>query len=505
MSDDFFIYSAREKKIFALLELAFSIDIEETKNESKSKVHCVQNVLLMVFFNFFNCDNIKSNNLQKYSELYMLKKIALSIIIFLIIIIIISTFVFIYIKWPRDINLFGKMFNPNITSLDLSTCPIDTSEEWIYTLAKFKNLQTVIIRDKTLPKEKKYELEILYPGINFIVDVTINIFGLSFREDSDFIDLSNATIDDTILYSLKAFPKLKKVNILGQSLDQQLQMDLQNLYPNIEFKWNVAIADKLVENNIETLDLTNSKINNIALFKNSLKLLPNVKYIDMSECNLSNDELATLREELSNIKIVWTVHLGKWKLKTDAVAFSVLITRFDYVRMTSSDIEVLKYCTDLQALDLGHQAITDISIIGDYLPNLRILILADNKISDISPLSKLKHLHYLELFINRISDLSPLIECKELVDLNLCYNSSINFSTLINNNFPMLERVWIVGCKISNNNYRSLKAKYPKVNIMNSGSGSTNNGWRTHERYYSMINMFNKTNYISESFSKYDR
>ena len=75
----------------------------------------------------------------------------------------------------------------------------------------------------------------------------------------------------------------------------------------------------------------------------------------------------------------------------------MLIYDYDYVRLTSADIEVLKYCTDLQALDLGHQAITDISVIGDYLTQLRILILVDNKVNDLTPLSKLKHLHYLEL------------------------------------------------------------------------------------------------------------
>ena len=40
---------------------------------------------------------------------------------------------------------------------------------------------------------------------------------------------------------------------------------------------------------------------------------------------------------------------------------------------------------------------------------------------------------------------------------------------------------------------------------MNSGSGSTNSGWRTHDRYYAMINMFYKKNYISELFTKYDK
>ena len=65
------------------------------------------------------------------------------------------------------------------------------------------------------------------------------------------------------------------------------------------------------------------------------------------------------------------------------------------------------------------------SIIGEYLTELRVLILADNCIWDISPLSNLKHLHYLELFLNRIYDLSPLRDLHELVDVNISYNGGI--------------------------------------------------------------------------------
>ena len=435
----------------------------------------------------------------------MLKKSILFIIISTIILIIIGTTTFVYIYWPRTVNILGLEIPIKAKILNLTGCPINDTSEWKNDLNKFKNLKMVICKDQAITEEEKNELEEKFPNVFFDIVTTINVFGIRVREDEKEIDFSSAeNVDETIIKKLEQFPNLEKVNLLNHNLRQEDQMELLKKYPHISFEWNVEIASKSVENNITKLDLTKATIDDLEKFTNALKMLPNLEYMDMSECNLSNEELANLREQFPNIKIVWTIHLGKWKLKTDAVAFSVLITQFDYVRMKSEDIEVLKYCTDLQALDLGHQAITDISVIGDHLPDLRILILADNKISDISPLSKLKHLHYLELFINRISDLTPLIECKELVDLNLCYNTTVNFNTLIENDFPMLERLWIVGCRISSKNYKLLKEKYPNATIMNSGSGSTNGGWRTHDRYYAMINMFYKRNYISELFSKYD-
>ena len=307
------------------------------------------------------------------------------------------------------------------------------------------------------------------------------------------------------MLELSKLPKLKKVTINNQILPQNLQIDLEKKYPKIKFYWKVKVLNKTVKNTIKELDLSDSKVKDIDTFKSSLKLLDNLKYLDMSDCNLSNKKLAKLRKEFPNIKIVWRIYLGKWSLKTDAVSFSVLITRFDYRRMKSADIEVLKYCTDLQALDLGHQSITDISVIGEYLPDLRLLILADNKISNIKPLKKLKHLHYLELFMNNIKDISPLKHCKELVDLNLAHIGPLyDFSPLLNNKFPLLERLWIENSGGTAKYYPLLKSKYPKVRIVHTGYGSTHSGWRTHPRYYAMIDMFYKRDYISDLFTKYD-
>ena len=337
------------------------------------------------------------------------------------------------------------------------------------------------------------------------IQKNIYIYNKIYSKETTELDLSNDNVDSNIMLELSKLPKLKKVTINNQILPQNLQIDLEKKYPKIKFYWKVKVLNKTVKNTIKELDLSDSKVKDIDTFKSSLKLLHNLKYLDMSDCNLSNKKLAKLRKEFPNIKIVWRIYLGKWSLKTDAVSFSVLITRFDYRRMKSADIEVLKYCTDLQALDLGHQSITDISVIGEYLPNLRLLILADNKISNIKPLKKLKHLHYLELFMNNIRDISPLKHCKELVDLNLAHIGPLyDFSPLLDYKFPLLERLWIENSGGTAKYYPLLKSKYPKVRIVHTGYGSTHSGWRTHPRYYAMIDMFYKRDYISDLFTKYD-
>ena len=267
---------------------------------------------------------------------------------------------------------------------------------------------------------------------------------------------------------------------------------------------SVTYKGKQFSTDITELDLSGKKISEAELpeLKEIAAKLPNLQKLILCDCGLSNETLANLQNELG-IRVVWRVKLGtKWSLRTDAVAFSVLIMDYKHVRMTSADLEVLKYCPDLLALDLGHQAITDLSKIAEYLPNLRLLILADNQISDLSPLANLQHLHYLELFVNRVTDLSPLSGLKELVDVNISYNPISDISPLLN--APMMQRVWLEHTNVSADGVNQLRETYPEAKIVNIGKGSVDQGWRWgNARYEQMMKMWYGNFYGSE-FQKFD-
>ena len=342
----------------------------------------------------------------------------------------------------------------------------------------------------------------MYPNINFKGKIYYNIYGKKVYETDTTLDLSDIKVDEFLISNLTLLKNVNEVNLYNQDLTNENKALIQECFQNTNFKWTVDVLGESYDYNTESLDLSHKTITDIEALKQSIRLLPNLKKIDFSYCNLSNEQLGELRTIFPNIRIDWVVHLGKWSLRTDSVAFSVLIYKYDYKRMTSQDIQVLKYCTELQALDLGHQAIEDISVIGDYLPNLRVLILADNKIKDISPLAKLKHLHYLELFMNDITDATPLAECREMVDLNISFNYRFsNIDGILD--YPLLERLWLISDRISADSYNRIREVYPNVKLVTTGTGSTNSGWRTHERYFAMIDMY-RNNYISESFTRFD-
>ena len=177
-----------------------------------------------------------------------------------------------------------------------------------------------------------------------------------------------------------------------------------------------------------------------------------------------------------------------------------MIRAWDYTRMKNEDIEVLKYCTELRALDIGHQAVTDISVLSG-LTELRVLIIADNKITDLTPLKNLKKLEYLEFFMNKVTDLTPLAECTELIDLNFGWNYKIADLTPIYS-LKKIERLWLPTTAVKEEQHEEIIAAFPNAKIIFKDVDSTSSGWREHPRYKPMRNMF-KYNKYDENFASY--
>ena len=402
-----------------------------------------------------------------------------------------------------EVEIFGHTVQADAVEITFSGNEIPGISELSANLKLLTKLEKVDLGSFHMFEEEMRSLSDEFPGVTFEYIPYVSVAGRVLPNDVESLDLSGSPVTDDLTNLLKAFPLLKSINLHDTGMRREQLLELKSTYPDLIVKADVELAGELFSTESEELDLNSREIRNPDEFMESLMLFNRLSKVEMCDCGLSNEELAAIRDTYPDTKFVWRIHLGKWSLRTDAVAFSVLITKFNYQRMTSEDIEVLKYCTDLRALDLGHQAITDISVIGEYLTDLRVLILADNKITDLSPLANLPHLHYLEFFMNRVKDLTPLAQCRELVDLNISYNPGLSDITPLLD-LPILERLWMVSVAVSRADTALLRKTYPDVTLVNTGYGSTGSGWRTHNRYFAMIDMYHKQDYISEEFSKYD-
>lgn len=306
------------------------------------------------------------------------------------------------------------------------------------------------------------------------------------------LDASLSHSIDTLSAYMKLYPKLETLSAASVTLTADEYITLCEINPAVNVIMKVDFEGTVIDLAGAEADLSGKVISDKSKFDTLLSHIPSGIKLVMCDCGYTNEEMAALREKYTEFDFAWRIYMGKWSLRTDDEAFSVMIYDDNYVRLTTEDIEVLKYCTNMYALDLGHQALTDLSVIGD-MTSLRVLILADNKITDITPLSKLENLQYLELFVNRITDLSPLASCTELVDLNFGWNSVYDLSSIYS--LEKIERLWLPTTNVPAGKRDEISENFADAQIVFEDVNSISSGWRTHERYFSMRGMFDNNKY----------
>lgn len=254
------------------------------------------------------------------------------------------------------------------------------------------------------------------------------------------------------------------------------------------------LLETAVDTSSSELDLSGQALDDADLFRSTLSCFPRLNWLEMCDCpGADNVLMESLCAEFPDIRFVWRVHFGTWSLRTDALAFSTLNSN-DSKRYDSREYSVLRYCTDLRALDLGHNVITDISFL-ESMTDLKILILADNEISDISPLTNLKKLEYVELFMNNIVDFSPLSGLDRLLDLNLCHNKAVDASPL--KSLTQLERLWLsYNREMPSSETEALQEALPNTLCNFTIFYSTHGNWRHHPRYAVVKYIFDHSTYL---------
>ena len=311
-------------------------------------------------------------------------------------------------------------------------------------------------------------------------------------EEEIILDGSVSLTSGTVESYLKR-GSLKLLSSPGTTLTAEEYASLTEKYPSVRLITKVDFGSFVIDMTAAETDISGNAVADKAAFERVVSGLADGTKLIMCDCGYTNEEMGAFRERYARISFVWRIYLGKWSMRTDDEAFSVMIYASDtYDRLTSEDIKVLEYCTNLYALDLGHQDITDLTTIGK-LTDLRVLILADNKITDLTPLANLKNLQYLELFVNSITDLSPLAACTELVDLNFGWNRVYDMSGIYS--LPKIERLWLPTNPVAGTKQNEIREAFPEATIIFADENSVSSGWRTHERYFTMRDMFTYNEY----------
>jgi len=285
---------------------------------------------------------------------------------------------------------------------------------------------------------------------------------------------------------------------------------LKEIFPSIEFEYSISLGGKNYRSTVEQANIYRHRVTDQKQFDilcKTLAHLPNLKELTATNSILTFAQLERLRETHPQMHVSANIRIGRRSLRTSLTAFS---TRHAYysTRYTSDDFRGVKYCDNLMALDIGHNAVTDLNFLYD-VPNLRILIVADNQITDLTPIASLRHLEYLEIFKNPVTDLSPLARLENLIDLNMTYCQVEDYTPLLG--LKKLDRLWFGENPYTDEDLQMLRDALPGCTIQTdcvvrsrsggTGSAPTANGWRQgHPRYLQIVRIFDNSRY--EEFGK---
>lgn len=340
-------------------------------------------------------------------------------------------------------------------------------------------LNSVFLKGGLPPVEEIQALSADYPGR--LITYEANFFGRIISATETALDLTGEALTvEEISAALPYLPNLTTVSLFETGLGQAEVESLQEAFPEITFHFDFALGDMTVRTDAEEIDISGVAITPEAI-EDKLHFFPNLKKVIMCNCGISNEDMDTLNRRHEDIQFVWSVSLnGRATVRTDITGFITFKMGLKY--FFEGELDNLRYCTELVALDLGHQKISNCDFVA-YMPNLKYLVLADTTISDLTPLEGLENLEFLEIFLTNVQDYTPLLKLTNLKDLNLAWTYG---DYKIIGQMPWLERVWWGG-KWHNMNERAYLTEHcPDTKFEFDDGESTGSGWRTGYLYYEM-------------------
>lgn len=310
------------------------------------------------------------------------------------------------------------------------------------------------------------------------------------------VDASNPLLYEELCHSVESNPEIRELDLneSGYSMDQV--SELAERFPDIKIHYRFELFENVFDWESDIMILDGIPIQDLEPLRMAVRSMPNLRQIDMCGCGIDNETMDELRESMKPVKIVWSVDLKHWSLRTDAKYFASWRTAKDddgYIISarniggnTSKSLEPLKYCIELEALDLGHNSIKDLGFLSS-LVNLKYLIVALNKITDITPLQSLTELKYLEIFNNEIKDISALSSCSKLEALCMCGTSVTDISPLYG--ISSLRKLYLQGYRFKKAQRAEIAEALPDCDVMYKATGTSGSEWRRDNPYYKEMRL----------------
>ena len=99
------------------------------------------------------------------------------------------------------------------------------------------------------------------------VPLLYDFYGHKLSLNKEELDLKNMPIDDNFSNELKKFKYLNTVDLRSHSLSTEELTYLKEMYPFINFKYDIKLNNKIYDSDIEDLDLSHIKIDDLQMYK----------------------------------------------------------------------------------------------------------------------------------------------------------------------------------------------------------------------------------------------
>ena len=320
-----------------------------------------------------------------------------------------------------------------------------------------------------------------------VVRHTVMLSGTEYPLNVSKLDIVDGEADE-ISRVLPHLTKLREVTFSGVLPDNEIIAKWKADFPATTFIWSFEVCGVAATSLDTELYLNEIPMESVAEVENALKYFYDLKWVEMCDCGIPSEEMDALWKRHPETRFVWTVYVGRAKLRTDVKVF--MPWKFGYRTSQFHDglTAELKYCVDIMCMDLGHMGVSDLSFLN-YMPNMKYLIIAETYCKDFSFLANLKELVYLEMFITAIDDVEILTGLTKLEDLNLSYCYPHDYSPLAE--MTWLKKLWLIGpsWRISWDQKRLLWNSLDNTQVQFEGKGSVYGDWRRSRNYYDMRDL----------------
>lgn len=271
---------------------------------------------------------------------------------------------------------------------------------------------------------------------------------------------------------------------------------LRAALPECEMDWVYELNG--VEYPGDTEELTVETLDGL---EDALRYLPDIRFVDMLACEVTTDDIDRYMEINPDADYLWWVKFGRWVVRSDIQIFSSMRTTDNHYYTNEELYPLLHYCKKMRALDLGHNALTDLTDIGN-MTDLQVLIIADNEyLTDLSPLKNLDKLYYLEMFLCiNITDFSGLDGMISMEDMNCRYCRYLDDPSFLAN-MPNLRMLYCANTGLGLREIAPYRIEGCSYETASEDYSSVYHGWRATDRNIAIRHLFHHFEDVKEFIS----